>query len=236
MNGFAKLLRLELTLQRRSFILPATVVSTAVICGFVLLLPTRPPSPKVTAFFVFMDPATIGMSFVGAMVLMEKAQGTLDALAVTPVRPAAYVAAKAVSLTILTFGSGLVVVAAATKGDLDGPRLIVALGLCSAVAVLIGLACVARASSMNHLVITLLWVSTTMYLPLLAHFGVVSGHAAAILAPIPSYAMLVLLTSAVSPEAVSAQLLAAAYLAACVALGFWWTVRSFERSIVSEGR
>ena len=236
MNGFAKLLRLELTLQRRSFILPATVVSTAVICGLVLLLPTRPPSPKVTAFFVFMDPATIGMSFVGAMVLMEKAQGTLDALAVTPVRPTAYVAAKAVALTLLTFGSGLVVAAAATRGDFDGPRLIVALGLCSAVAVLIGLACVAGASSMNHFVITLLWVSTALYLPLLAHFGIVSGHTATILAPIPSYAMLVLLTSAVSPEAMSAPLMAGAYLAVWVALGFWWTVRSFERSIVSEGR
>ena len=186
MGGFATLFRLELLLQRRSFILPATVVSTAVICGFVLLLPARPPAPRVTAFFVFMDPATIGLSFVGAMVLMEKAQGTLDALAVTPPRPTAYVAAKATFLTVLTFASGLVVVSVATRGDFDVARQLLALALCSGVAVILGLACVARAASMNHLVMTLLWVSTVLYLPLLAHFGIVSGPASAMLAPIPS--------------------------------------------------
>jgi hypothetical protein len=42
MRGFARLLRLELTLQARSFIYPATVVSTAMICAFVVLLPVNP--------------------------------------------------------------------------------------------------------------------------------------------------------------------------------------------------
>lgn len=238
MDGFIRMLRLELALQRRSFILPATAVSTVMICGFVLLLPARPPAPRVTAFFVFMDPATIGLSFVGAMVLMEKAQGTLDALAVTPLKPAAYVAAKGVALTLLTFGSGLIVFAVATRGAFHPSRQLLALGLCSAVAVLIGLACVARAASMNHLVMTLLWVSTALYLPLLAHFGIVTGVAAMILAPIPSYAMLVTLTSAVEPDAVAVgvQVAAAAYLLVWVAVGSWRTVRAFERSIVAEGR
>jgi ABC-type Na+ efflux pump permease subunit len=202
-GGFTRLLQLELTLQRRSFILPATVVSTAVICGFLLLLPGRPPTPRVTAFFVFMDPATIGLCFVGAMVLMEKGQGSLDALAVTPLDPAAYVAAKGVALTLLTFGSGLIVVAVATRGAFDLPRQLLALGLCSAVAVLIGLACVAKAASINHLVMTLLWVSTVLYLPILGHFGVVPGAVEAILAPVPPYAMLAMLTSAVEPDSVS---------------------------------
>ncbi|MEJ2203364.1 MAG: hypothetical protein P8170_04590 [Gemmatimonadota bacterium] len=237
MEGFARLLRLELTLLRRSFILPATLVSTAMICGFVLLLPTGPPAPRVTAFFVFLDPATIGLSFVGAMVLMEKAQGTLDALAVTPDRPAAYVAAKGVSLTFLTIGSGLVVFGVAARGMPDLLRQLPALALCGSAAVIMGLACVARASSMTHLVMTLLWVSAALYLPLLAHFAVVPGRAA-LLAPIPSYAMLVVLTAAVEPDLVSVtgQLVAVAYLLVCLALGFWWTVRAFRSSIVTEGR
>jgi fluoroquinolone transport system permease protein len=148
------------------------------------------------------------------------------------------VAAKGVSLSLLTLGSGLIVVAVSTRGHLDILRQLLALALCSAVAVLMGLACVARAASMNHLVLTLLWVSTVLYLPLLAHFGIVSGPASATLTPIPSYAMLVMLTSALEPQSVPAaiQLAATAYLGVWVSGGSWWAVRAFQRSIVTEGR
>lgn len=238
MGGFASLLRLELTLQRRSFLLPATAVSTAAICGFVLLLPSRPLSPRLAAFFVFMDPATIGLSFVGAMVLAEKAQGTLRALGVAPVSPSAYVGAKTVSLTLLTFASSVTVVWVATGGAFDPGRGLLALTLCSAVAVLIGLFCVARAASMNQLVMTLLWVTTLLYLPLLGHFGVLPAALGAVLAPIPSYAMLTALAASVDPESVPvhAQAASAAYLAAWIWVGWRWTTRAFERVVVTGGR
>lgn len=238
MRGFARLLRLELTLQARSFIYPATVVSTAMICVFVLLLPVKSLSPRLSVFFVFMDPATIGLSFVGAIVLMEKAQGTLAALGVTPLRPAAYVGAKTVALTLVSLGSGLVVAYVATRGAFDLPRLLLALALCSAVMVLIGLACVARATSMTQLVVVLLWVSTVLYLPLLTHFGVLPPAIATILALIPSHAMLVALMAAVTPDSISllAQLIAALYLGLWVWVGWSWTLREFQRAIVTEGR
>lgn len=238
MTAFTRLLRLDLKLQARSFLYPATLLSTAMICGFVLLLPMRPLPPRLTAFFVFMDPATIGLSFVGAIVLAEKAQGTLFALGVTPVRPAAYVAARIVSLSLLTFASSLIVVAVATRGGFHPPRLLVALALCSAVAVLIGLSCVARAASLNHLVVMLLWVTTLLYLPLLGHFGLLSGGWTALLAPIPSWAMLVGLTASVDPAAVDigVQIGAALYLAVWVFLGWRWTLRGFERALITEGR
>lgn len=237
MHQFTTLLRLEITLQARSFLYPASVVSTGLLCAFVLLL-GRPLSPRLTAFFVFMDPATVGLSFVGAIVLMEKAQGTLSALGVTPMRPAAYVGAKAVSLTLVAVASGLVVVSVATGGAFDWPRQLLALALCSAVAVLIGLVCVARSASMNQLVVTLLWVSTLLYLPLLGHFGVLPRAAAPVLAVIPSYAMLVSLTAAVDPDSVAGliELVAVLYLAVWVWAGWRRTVREFEAVIVTEGR
>jgi fluoroquinolone transport system permease protein len=237
MRNVTTLLRLELTLQLRSFLYPATVVSTALICAFALVL-GPPLNPRFTAFLVFLDPATIGLSFVGAMVLMEKTQGTLSALGVTPLQPASYVAAKTVSLTLVTFASGLTVTWVATGGAFGWPRQLLALGLSSAVAVLIGLACVARAASMNQLVVTLLWVSTVLYLPLLSHFGVVPRAAAPIFAVIPSYAMLVALASAVDANAVSAsiQLAAVLYLTVWVLWGWRRTVREFEGAILTQGR
>lgn len=238
MRAFVHLLRLDLTLQARSFVYPATVASTAMICGFIILLPAKPLPPPLTAFFVFMDPATIGLSFVGAMVLMEKAHGTLIAVGVTPARPAAYVAAKTVSLTLLTFASSLVVVQVATGGAFDLVHQLVALTLCSTVVVLIGLFCVARAASMNQLVVSLLWVSTLLYLPLLSHFGVLADALTPLVAIIPSYAMLIALEASVDPASVPvyAQAYAALYLTAWIWMGWRWTLREFESSIVTEGR
>ncbi len=238
MRGFVSLLRLDLVLQTRSFLYPATAVSTLMICLFIMLLPDRPASPELVAFLVFMDPATIGLSFVGAMVLVEKSQGTLLALDLTPTLPQAYVSAKAISLTLLTFVSSLVVVLVATAGAFDLIRQLVALSLCSVVAVLMGLVCVARARGMNHLVVRLLGVTTLLYLPLLPHFGVVGGASGMALGLIPSYAMLTVLRASVDPATVSlvGQGLAVAYLVVWAAALWRWTMREFEGSIVTEGR
>lgn len=232
------MIRLELKLLSRSFVLPATALSTAMICGFVLILPARPLSARLTAFFVFMDPATIGVAFVGAMVLSEKARGTLSALAVTPMRAAAYVGARTAGLTLVTLASSLAVIGVARDGAFHLPRTLLSLALCSTVAVLIGLFCVVRTRSMNHLVVALLWVTTLLYLPLLGHFGVLPDRLALILAPIPSYAMLVALTAAVEPASVTtwAQAGAALYLIAWICLGWRRTLGAFERTVVHEGR
>jgi ABC-type Na+ efflux pump permease subunit len=238
MRTFTRLLRLDLTLQARSFLYPATVVSTAMICGFILLIPTRPLPPQLTALFVFMDPAIIGLSFVGAMVLMEKAQGTLFALGVTPVESGAYVAAKTVSLTTLTFASSFVVVLVATRGAFDPLRGIIAVALSSTVVVLIGLICVARAASMNHLLATLLWVTTLLYLPLLDRFDILPGFLTPLVALIPSYAMLLLLEASADAGSVAlmAQAGSALFLAAWVWVGWRRTVREFVDMLVTEGR
>lgn len=238
MGTFVRLLRLDLRLQARSFLYPATLVSTAMICAFIVLLPVRPLPPKLTVFFVFMDPATIGLSFVGAMVLMEKAHGTVFALGVTPAKVSAYVGAKMVSLTLLTIASGLVVVRVATAAAFDVLQPLIAVTLCSAVTVLIGLFCVARAASMNQLLVILLGVTTLLYLPLLIHFGALPSPFSAPVALIPSYAMLVMLEAAIDPASVSppAHVAAALYLGAWIGIGWRQVLREFESAIITEGR
>jgi fluoroquinolone transport system permease protein len=227
----------DIGLQLRSMVYTATVVSTAVICGFILILPVEQLSSHWATFFIFMDPATIGLSFVGAVVLMEKAQGTIVALGVTPMRPWIYVASKILSLSLLTFASGLVVAYVATD-DFALPRMLLALALSNIIAVLIGFACVARAPSMNKLMITLLWVATLAYIPLLAHFDLLPDVLVPVVALIPSYAILVAVLLAVDPAAVSpsAELYAYGYLVVWCGIGWWWALREYTRSIVTDGK
>jgi ABC-type Na+ efflux pump permease subunit len=238
MSTLVALLRNDLRLQARSYLYPATAVSTGMICALIQLLPTRPPSSKILAFLVFMDPATIGLAFVGVMILVEKSQGTLRALGVTPVRTRWYVASKATSLTLLTFAASLIVVLVGARGGFDLARLLAGLTLSSAVAVLLGIVCVTGARSLNHLVMRLLWVTTLLYLPLLAHFGVVRGVAAGLLALVPSMAMLLALEAALAPDAISPveQAYAVCYLGLCAGILWTWAMRGFERAVLTEGR
>lgn len=237
MDGLANALRWELSLQARSFIYPATVVSTLMICGFILVLPVVSLPPHWVTFFVFMDPAMIGLSFVGAIVLMEKTEGTIHAVGVSPMRPWVYVASKTISLTMLTFASG-VAVALVAADTFDAVKLLLALTLSSVVAVLVGFACVARVPSMNKLTITLLWVSMIAYAPLLAHFDVLPAVITPLVALIPSYAVLIALTDAIDPSAVSRfeQVYAYTYLSLWCFVGWWWALREFRNNIVTDGR
>jgi fluoroquinolone transport system permease protein len=237
MATLTQTVRWDLRLQLRSFIYPATVVSTALICGFILVLPVQALPADWAAFFVFMDPALIGLSFVGAIVLMEKAEGTIFALGVTPMRPATYVAAKTITLTLLAFASGLVVAYVAAD-RIELWRLLAALTLSSTFAVLVGLACVARVPTMNKLMITLLWVEIIILLPVLVHFAVLPETLTPVLALIPSYAILVAITLSLEPVDVSVwkEIYAYGYLALWCALGWFWALREYTRNIVTEGR
>jgi hypothetical protein len=152
-------------------------------------------------------------------------------------QPWVYVASKATSLTLVTFASGIAVAWVATDGVFDALRLVLALTLASTVAVLVGFTCVARAPSMNKLMITLLWVTTVAYLPLLLFFDVLPEPWGLVLAPLPSYAMLTSFSWAADPNlGFEAGLPALGYLLAWCVVGGWWAVREYTRSIVTGGR
>ena len=63
--------------------------------------------PVFMAFIIYTDPAVLGFYFLGALMMLEKAEGSRLALSVSPITAGAYFIAKAVPLTLL----GLVAVA-----------------------------------------------------------------------------------------------------------------------------
>lgn len=238
MNRLLHMLRWDVTLQARNYIYVANVVSTAAIIVFVLLLPLDPLPAPVASFFIFADPALIGLSFIGAIVMMEKASRVLSALGVTPSPPSVYVLSKTLTMSVNGILSGLAVAWFALDGEFTWGLMILALSLSNTVAVLLGFAIVARAPSMNGLMIFLLFGTSILFIPLLAHFGLVSGPAEWGLAVIPSYAMLMSFEGAANPSLLSnAQwVYAIGYQAIWIVLGWMWALREFKQSIVSEGR
>ena len=117
MNRFWATLILDVRIQMRNgFYLAALLVSIFVV----LALRQLPPGALARLLpLALMQNLTISVFyFIGALALLEKSQGVLQALAVTPLRRDEYLLAKIVSLgglalaeswlaTVLTYGLGL---------------------------------------------------------------------------------------------------------------------------------
>lgn len=195
----------DIRVQARERIYLFTAVTTAAFALIAILLPDEAPVTIITGILL-LDPSVVGTGFVAALVLLERSQSTLPALAVTPAAPAEYVTAKLFTFTTLTVVGGLVIMAAwAWPAPIPLLiRMVVALTCTGAVAVLAGLVIVATAQSLNHVIARLIPVSIVIYLPLLAHFGLVDGWFAWVLFGLnPGHAMLRGTLWAADPAAVS---------------------------------
>ena len=233
-----RMMRWDLTLQARQFLFVANAVSTAALCGFVLMLPMNPLPVHVASALILADPALIGMSFIGAIVLMEKGTGVLSALGITPSPPWVYVLSKTLTLSFSGFVSGLAVAWVALNGEFGIALMVLALALSNTVAVLIGFACVARAPSMNALMIYLLYAATFLFMPLLGHFSLVPQQANWVLGLIPSYAMLMSFNGAADPSRLSTVdwVYAIGYQLLWIGIGWRWTMHEYRAYIISSGR
>jgi fluoroquinolone transport system permease protein len=82
--------------------------------------------PAFVAFIIYSDPAVLGFFFLGALMMLEKAEGVRFALSVTPVSARDYFFAKALPLTLL----GLVaaaIMAMLVHGAVNWPVLVTAI-------------------------------------------------------------------------------------------------------------
>lgn len=237
MSQLSAMLKWDVLVQARHHIFTANIVSTAFICGFVLLLPEAAMTVKLATLFVFSDPALIGLSFVGAIVLMEKSMRVHLAVGITPTPPWVYVFSKIVILALSGTLSGLAVALSAYGAQLNWSMMSFALLLSNVFAVLLGFLLVARAKSMNDLMLRLIYASLVMFLPLIAHFGMVPQHVGWVLFVIPSTAMLWLFDAAGDLALVPLWRvgLAVAYLAVCIAVTWNRALKAY-RIALSDGR
>ena len=56
---------------------------------------------KILTLLIMNDPAIIGLAFIGIIIILERKQGVLDALFVTPINPHIYLITRVLSLSII---------------------------------------------------------------------------------------------------------------------------------------
>lgn len=215
MKRLRALVKWDIALQARHHIFTANAVSTLAFCGLVALIPSASLTPALASFLLFADPALIGLSFVGAVVLMERGARVNIALGVTPLMPTEYVASKALVLTLSGMASGLAVAAtlAARGATVRWGLLVAALIAANLFAVLLGFVIAAFARSMNQLMMRLLLATMVLFAPLFSHFG---GAPWWLFAPVPSAPILWGLEAASGADLAIGPLVLAAVL-----LGGW---------------
>jgi fluoroquinolone transport system permease protein len=134
--------------------------------------------------------------FLAGLVLLEKGEGTLEALIVTPLRRGEYLVSKAATLAGLALLENFAIVASLAGLRFGALMLAVGTVLAAWIFCLLGFLAVIRYTSINEFLLPSMLYVTLLFVPLLPFFGIIES-------PLfylhPLQAPLVLLESAFRP-------------------------------------
>ena len=101
MKKLGRLLLWDILLLHRQQLILVSLVVTAIYIGIFFLLKGLGNIETLLTILVFTDPVVTAMMFAAVIVLFEKDQQTLSAIKVSPLPPSAFIASKALSLSLL---------------------------------------------------------------------------------------------------------------------------------------
>lgn len=169
LEEFWLLARLDLRLFLRHGVVAAVAVVTIGWAGLLAALPEALAVDLVPAA-IYLDAAVIGFLFLGGAVLVERRQGSLEALAVSPLRPGSYVAAKVATLTGMAVVAVLVIAVAAAP-VVRPLELVLAAVLLSPQVLLVCLVVAARSPTITDYLLRVQAPLSPAVVPLLAAAG-----------------------------------------------------------------
>lgn len=129
-SRLATLLRHDTRLQSRYGIYAAYSVVVALYAAMIYFIGAKLPG-WVVALTIATDPSVLGFFFLGGLMLLEKAEASRTALAMTPVTAGEYLAAKTITLTGVALVA-VTVMGALFHGDVDWPVYLLTVVLLSA--------------------------------------------------------------------------------------------------------
>ncbi|MDE0102975.1 MAG: hypothetical protein OXN89_11395 [Bryobacterales bacterium] len=230
MHRLAATLKLDLRLQLRNGFYYA--VAFVLACWFVLL--TRLPTVDwdyVLPVFVFGNLVMVNFYFVAGLVLLEKAEGSLEAQVVTPLASWEYLVSKTVSLTALSLVEQIIIVWSAYGMGFGGGPLFSGIVLAAFLYTLTGFLLVARYESINEYLFPSVLFTVAISLPVVGYFGLWDTW---LLYLHPFSAPLVLLTGAFRPIPPWQWVYGILYSAAWTGLLLLASRRAFDRFIVTQ--
>jgi fluoroquinolone transport system permease protein len=232
MNELLAMLKWEFILQSRYRII---YIAFGSVILYYLMLEALPilNSVEMSTTFLFFDPMLIGIMFVGALVLFEKTENTLQALVVTPMKTNTYFLSKIISLTILSLLTGTLFLLLTQGIDFSVPHYLIGVALTSILLILIGFIFVSRCQSLNEYLLMIMLSFVVLFLPPLLHTSGIYENPLFYLWP--TQASFIMMKGTFTEISVIDTAYAASYLIIWIVLCFYLAKKAFYKYIVQGG-
>jgi len=140
---------------------------------YMVILGKLPAEWKSTVIplVLFSDPSMVGFFFIGALVMLEKVQGVIQYVVVTPLRSLEYLLAKVLSLTILAIAATILITLATYGHNLNWFLLILGVVLTSGFFVFYGFIVAVRCTTLNQYFIKMIPYLLLIVLPCFSLIG-----------------------------------------------------------------
>ena len=175
MSNLKNMLRWEFILLYRYKIIHISLLSVILYFLSTQAVQSLQGQSQVHSVLLFFDPATIGIVFVGALVLFEKSENVLQALVITPMKTDDYLLSKIISLTIISIISATVfmtLMVIFNETEFNILYLISGIILTSVMLILLGFIIISRVQNVNgYLLGIIIGFLGLTFPPLLHLFG-----------------------------------------------------------------
>jgi fluoroquinolone transport system permease protein len=202
------------------------------VIGLWVLVLTQLPA-EFTALFlpyiIFFDLSVFGFYFMAGMLFLEKGEGVLEALVVTPLRKREYLVSKALTLSLLALLVSAAVVLMVYGPGINWLLFVPGVMLNSWLLVLFGFILASRYDAVNEFLIPSIIYVIPSQLPAFWYFGIWDHW---LLYLIPTMPSMLLIAGAFTPIAPWQVVYSLLYLgAACIGVTLW-AERAFARFVV----
>lgn len=121
---------------------------------------------NAAAIMIYSDPAAMGLFFMGAIVLLEKSQKVLHAIAISPAKVSDYILAKVFSLMFISCVVALILGIAAGNKNLSG--IIIGTALTSSIFTMLGIMAATKIANLNQFLIVIMPIEILCFVPPIA--------------------------------------------------------------------
>jgi fluoroquinolone transport system permease protein len=173
MNQLGHLLKHDFMLLSRNNVITISIIVTLIYVGLFKLLSAMGNIEKVLVTVIFNDPALLGFLFVGVMVLFEKNENTIQALAVSPVKISNYILSKSISLTLVSLLCCFAMAISGYGMDFKFIHFSMAAIFTTMMFSFLGFIAVAGQSNFNQYILRALGIILFLSLPFLGYFDLV---------------------------------------------------------------
>jgi fluoroquinolone transport system permease protein len=180
---------------------------------------------------VFSDPSVLGLFFIGGIIMLEKVQGVLSVVVVSPLRTIEYLLSKVVSLALISVLAAFAITGFSNYNDVSWLLLFLSTILTSGIFTLCGIMINAGCQTVNQYMIKTIPYMLLFVLPC---FSLIGFPYSWVFTIIPSVAALRLMLGAYTGISFYEALALIIYLTGMNYLFLRWTIRVFENKIIYQ--